>query len=73
MLWVGSSWLGNVYFGDMETVVILKYFSIYLFFFNIQHFLSTVFLIYQDTKYAKGMDTVRLVISAGFAYQIYAT
>lgn len=72
-LWFGANWLGDVYFGDMETVVILQYFCAFLILSNIQHFLSTIFLIYQDTKYSKGLDALRLFVSLGFGYQIYAT
>lgn len=52
-------------------MTILKYFCLYLFFSNIQHYQSNVFFIHQNTKYCKGVDMLRMLTSLGFAYQIF--
>jgi hypothetical protein len=50
LLWLSANWLGGVYFWDVQAAIILKYFCVYLFFSNIQHFQSNVFFVYQDTN-----------------------
>lgn len=71
ILWLSANWLGWVYFWDVQAATILKYFCVYLFFSNIQHYQSNVFFVYQDTKFCKGIDVLRMITSLGFAYQIF--
>lgn len=70
-LWAGSHWLGTIYFGDIAAVTVIKYFCFYLIFSNILHWISNVFIIYQNTKFCKGIDMLRMATSLGFAFQIY--
>ncbi len=66
-----ANWLALVYFGAPEAAMILRIFSLYLFVSNIQHYLSTVCIIFQNTKLSRGIEAMRLVISLGFAAQIF--
>jgi len=71
LLWNTATWLGTVYFGDVQATTIIQFFCLYLVFSNILHWISNIFIIYQNTKFCKGIDFLRMLTSLGFAFQIY--
>jgi O-antigen/teichoic acid export membrane protein len=68
-LYFGSGYIATNYFnaeGSIKTTVItiLQAFAFFLIINNLQHYFSTVAYVHQNTILAKGIDTLRLLLSA---------
>ncbi len=78
LLYFGAGWLADVYFHATAALIpevtsVLQIFAIYLLFTNLQHYLSTIAIVYQNTFLSKGLELVRLTSSLGFAYTLMTT
>jgi O-antigen/teichoic acid export membrane protein len=78
LLYFGSGLLAVHYFnasGELiaQVTLVLQIYAGYLFISNFQHFFSTVCIVYQNTFVSRGLEMLRLAVSAVFAYVIFTS
>jgi O-antigen/teichoic acid export membrane protein len=78
LLYFGAGFLALHYFnasGELiaQVMLVLQIYAGYLFVSNFQHFFSTVCIVYQNTFVSKGLEMLRLAVSAVFAYALFTS